>query len=232
MAPSTDLRGSTPAGIGQHRGQRAYAGRARRVGRAAASVLSARRWRSICASSQRSSRARSAARLCADSRSSARAVRSAGSSSERPGASRARTCPAQATASPPPSSTISANVVVGRLDQRLRAAVELVAEAALGGREQQALVGEAGGRIDPELEAGEMADRLGADADLAVGGDGHRQARRRRARRCRGPARRCGGRRSAGSGVRAARRDSRPSTSRVRSAHLAGSFSQSERCAI
>ena len=55
------------------------------------------------------------------------------------------------------------------------AAVELVAEAALGGGEQQALVGEAGGRIDLEIEAGEMADRLGPDADLAIGGDGHRQ---------------------------------------------------------
>ena len=42
------------------------------------------------------------------------------------------------------------------------AAVELVAQAAFGGGEEQALVGEAGGRIDLEVEAGEVADRLGA----------------------------------------------------------------------
>ncbi len=65
--------------------------------------------------------------------------------------------------------------LVGRIDERGRAAVELFAEAALGGGEEQALVGQPGGRIDPEFEAGEVADRLRADADLAVGGDGHRQ---------------------------------------------------------
>ena len=55
------------------------------------------------------------------------------------------------------------------------AAVEFVAQAAFGGGEQQALVGEARGRIDLEIEPGEMADRLGPDADLAIGGDGDRQ---------------------------------------------------------
>ena len=45
-------------------------------------------------------------------------------------------------------------VVVGASTSALRAAVELVAEPALGGGEQQALVGEPRGRIDPELEAG------------------------------------------------------------------------------
>ena len=73
------------------------------------------------------------------------------------------------------SSTISSNAVVGRFEQGLGAAVELVAEAAFGGGEQQALVGQARGRIDAEIEAGQMADRLGADADFAVGRDGHRQ---------------------------------------------------------
>ena len=64
---------------------------------------------------------------------------------------------------------------VGRVDQRFGATVELVAEAALGGGEQQALVGEARRRINAELEPGEMADRLRPDAHLAVGGDRHRQ---------------------------------------------------------
>ena len=64
---------------------------------------------------------------------------------------------------------------VRRLAQLGGAAVELVAQPALGGGEQQPLVGQPRGRIDPELEAGEMADRLGPDADLAVRGDGHRQ---------------------------------------------------------
>ena len=101
-------------------------------------------------------------------------MRTAGSSSDRPGASRARICPSQPIASPPASST-SRNSESGACAQRGGAAVQLVAQAALGGCEQQALVGEARGRIDPELESGQMADRLGPDADLAVRGDGHRQ---------------------------------------------------------
>ena len=64
---------------------------------------------------------------------------------------------------------------VRRLEQALRAPFELVAQPALGGREQQALVGEPRRRIDPEVEAGQMPDRFGADADLAVGGNRHRQ---------------------------------------------------------
>src|SRR5438045_7832468 len=66
------------------------------------------------------------------------------------------------------------HLVLG-LDQRLGAAVELVAETALGGGEKQALVGEARGRIYPEFEAGQVSDRLGADAHLAVSGDADRQ---------------------------------------------------------
>src|SRR3954468_19167742 len=58
--------------------------------------------------------------------------------------------------------------VVVSLDQRRGAAVELLAAPALARREEEALVGEARGRIDPEIEAGEMADRLGTDADLPV----------------------------------------------------------------
>src|SRR4051794_30463428 len=62
--------------------------------------------------------------------------------------------------------------LVGSLDQFPRAPVELVAEPAFGGGKEQAFVGELRGRIDAELEAGQVTDRLGADADLAVGGDG------------------------------------------------------------
>ena len=46
-----------------------------------------------------------------------------------------------------------AEVGVGGVAQLGGAAVELVAEAALGGGEEQALVGEAGGRVDLEVEA-------------------------------------------------------------------------------
>ena len=69
----------------------------------------------------------------------------------------------------------AANASSGASTSALRAAVELVAEPALGRGKQQALVGEPRGRIDAELEAGQVADRLGPDADFAVGGDGHRQ---------------------------------------------------------
>ena len=69
----------------------------------------------------------------------------------------------------------SAKAVVGRLGQGAGAAVELFAEPAFGGGEQQALVGEPGRLVDPELEADEVADRLGSDADFAVGGDRDRQ---------------------------------------------------------
>ncbi len=64
---------------------------------------------------------------------------------------------------------------IGRLAQRGSAAVELVAKPALGRGEQQPLVGQASGRIDPELESSQMSDRLRPDADFAVGGNGHRQ---------------------------------------------------------
>ncbi len=63
----------------------------------------------------------------------------------------------------------------GAIEQSLGPAVELIAEAAFGGGEQEPLVGEARGRIDAEVEPGEVADRLGADADLAIGRDRHRQ---------------------------------------------------------
>src|SRR5690348_5164074 len=56
-------------------------------------------------------------------------------------------------------------------NQGRRAAFELVTEAALGRREQQALVGEPRGLIDAKFEPGQVADRLGADADLTIGGD-------------------------------------------------------------
>ena len=79
------------------------------------------------------------------------------------------------TVTPPFSSTVRTKLVVGRFDQRSSAAVELVAEAALGSGEEQALVGEARRGVDPELEAGEMTDRFGPDADLAVCGDRDRQ---------------------------------------------------------
>src|SRR5205085_12175862 len=65
--------------------------------------------------------------------------------------------------------------VVGRFEQRARTAVEFLAEAAFGGREEQSFVGEACRWIDPELEPGEVTDRFGTDADLAVGCDSHRQ---------------------------------------------------------
>ncbi len=65
--------------------------------------------------------------------------------------------------------------LVAGVDQVCGAAVELVAQAALGGGQQQPLVGEPRGRIDLEVEAGQMADRFGPDADFAVGGDGHRK---------------------------------------------------------
>ena len=77
-----------------------------------------------------------------------------------------------------------------------------------------------------------MADRLGADADLAVGGDGDRQRV--------GAARADVADQHGGAAVDEALgqplvervADSRASTSRVRSAHLAGSASQSARWAI
>ena len=65
--------------------------------------------------------------------------------------------------------------LVAGLDQRPRAAVEFVAQPALGGGEKQALVGELCLRIYPEVEAGEMADRLRPDADLTVRRDGDRE---------------------------------------------------------
>ena len=65
--------------------------------------------------------------------------------------------------------------IVIRLDEGAGTAVELVAEAALGGGEQHALVGKAGVGIDAEFETGEMADRLGTDTDFAVGSDRDRQ---------------------------------------------------------
>ena len=109
-----------PAGIGEHRRERTHARRARRVGRRRREVLE----RPQVAGDLRiepllrAGRA-SAARLCADRRSSARAVRSAGSSSERPGARRARTWPCQATASPPLVFGDQLERLVGRLDQRI-----------------------------------------------------------------------------------------------------------------
>ena len=102
-------------------------------------------------------------------------VRSAGSSSDRPGASRAGHAPCQATASPAVFLDDQLERLVRRFDQRPGAAVELVAEAALGGGEEQALVGQPRRRIDAEIEAREVADRLRPDADLAVGGDGDRK---------------------------------------------------------
>ena len=63
-----------------------------------------------------------------------------------PGARRARTWPSQPTARPPLVFDDQREVAVGRVEQRLGAAVELVAQAALGGGEQQALVGQPGGR--------------------------------------------------------------------------------------
>ena len=77
-----------------------------------------------------------------------------------------------------------------------------------------------------------MADRLRADADLAVGGDRHRKRV--------GAARADVADQHGGAAVDEALgqplvqriADSRASTSRVRSAHFAGSFSQSARCAI
>ena len=122
--------------------------------------------------------------------------------------------------------------LIGRFDQRIRAAIQLLAEAALGGGQQQALVGEARRRIDAEFEAGQVADRLGPDADLAVGGD--------RDRKRVGAARADVAHQNGGAAVDEALgqplvqgvADSRASTSRVRSAHFAGSCSQSARCAI
>src|SRR6059058_60936 len=64
--------------------------------------------------------------------------------------------------------------VVGRFDQSIGAAVELLAEAPFRCRKQQAFVGKPRRGIDAELEAGQMADRLGTYADLSVGGDGDR----------------------------------------------------------
>src|SRR4249919_3301592 len=63
--------------------------------------------------------------------------------------------------------------VVFRRDECLRAAIKLVAKAAFGGGKQKTLVGKPGRRVDAEVEAREVADRLGADADLAIGGDGN-----------------------------------------------------------
>ena len=86
--------------------------------------------------------------------------------------------------------------------------------------------------IDPEFEAGEMPDRLRPDADFAVGGDRHRQrvgaARADVADQHRGAA----VDEALGQPLVERVADSRASTARVRSAHLAGSASQSERWAI
>ena len=79
------------------------------------------------------------------------------------------------TARPPPGFDSQRERLVRGIDERGRAAVELFAETALGGGEEQALVGQTGGGIDTKFEAGEVADRLRADADLAVGGNGHGQ---------------------------------------------------------
>src|SRR5205085_12225957 len=57
-------------------------------------------------------------------------------------------------------------IAVGGGGKGGRAAVEFVAQATLGRRQQQALVGVARGRVDLELEPGEVADWLGTDADL------------------------------------------------------------------
>ena len=61
-----------------------------------------------------------------------------------------------------------------------------------------------------KAKPGQPADRIGADADLALGVDDHREFARRPSCRGRASARRCAGRRSAGSAAREARRRASP----------------------
>ena len=66
-------------------------------------------------------------------------------------------------------------MIVGVGDERGGALLIFVAEPALGGGEQHLAVGVAGGGIDLEGEALQPPDRIGADADLALGVDQHRE---------------------------------------------------------
>jgi hypothetical protein len=68
-----------------------------------------------------------------------------------------------------------AECLIAGLDQRIGAALKLIAEAALRGCEKEALVGKPGRWIDPKIEAGQMADRLGSNAHLAIGRNGYRK---------------------------------------------------------
>src|SRR4051812_31566215 len=61
------------------------------------------------------------------------------------------------------------------VDEAFGAPVELIAEPPFGRSQQQTLVGEPGGLVDPEVEADQMSDRLRPDAALAVSRDGDRQ---------------------------------------------------------
>ena len=123
------------------------------------------------------------------------------------------------------------SIVVG-LDEGARPAVELIAQAALGCGQQHALVGPAWHRIDSEIEAGQVPDRLGPDADLAVGGDRHRQRIGAARADVADEHRRAAVDEALGQTLVQERFESRASTWRVRSAQRCGSASQSERWAM
>ena len=123
-------------------------------------------------------------------------------------------------------------MLVGVGDQRGRPLLIFAGEPPLGGGEQHLAVGMARGRVDLEREALEPADRIGADADLALLVDRSPGTRRRP----------CAPRSRISTEVRRSTKrwvsrscsasDSFSSTAIARSAIAAGSASQSARWAI
>ncbi len=195
------------------------------------SLFKGRRWESICASTQRSSRARSPARAFADSRSSGRAVRTAGSSKERPGARRARRLPAHTIPILPSSSTISENSLSAapvRASARRSSSSPRRRSAAARRRRLSAsrAAGSTRNSKPTRWPIGSGPTLTSPSSETVIG----------RAAAPRAPMSRTSTevRRSTKRWVSAewSASDSRDSTSRVRSAHFAGSCSQSERWAM
>ena len=229
------LRGKHAAGVGEHRRERADAGRAGRIGGGRGELLeraqdggrSARR-------ASASSRARSAARLCADSRSSARAVRKrrleqraarrrGGRGHARPRRRRARRRPRRSAANACRRAPRPAPARGGRARRRGGARPRQAA----GACRRAAPTGRRGTRSrsrwpigsGPTLTSPSAATVTGKRVGAARADVAHQH-------------RRAAVDEALGQPLVERIADSRASTSRVRSAHFAGSASQSARWAI